>query len=125
MRQADAVTAFANGPNRTRHEPAAAIGTDVLEHVAHTIRAESALVTADARRGRIGRQLAAAKFTVGAGSSCLVCRKRVERLSGSKVQGPTAAIVIGNLPFAFFQTIPVRTIFDNDTGVIPGGVLPL
>ncbi len=49
MRQADAVTAFVNGANRTRHETAAAIGTDVFEYVVYAIRAEGALVAADTR----------------------------------------------------------------------------
>src|SRR5262245_55229985 len=44
------------GSDRARHEAAAAVRADVMKHGLDAARAERALVGADARLGRIGRQ---------------------------------------------------------------------
>ena len=58
-------TPFPDRPDRPRHEAAAAVRADIVEMLVDAIRAEGALVGADARQRRGRRQVAIAPFTVG------------------------------------------------------------
>jgi hypothetical protein len=52
-------------PNRSARETAAAVGTYIFEYLLDTIGAECAFIGAYACGGRIGWQIAVAKFTIG------------------------------------------------------------
>ena len=51
MPHADALPMFSGGPNWPGYETATAVGADVLQYGGDTVRAEGALVTADAGIG--------------------------------------------------------------------------
>ena len=51
-------------PNGARSETAAAVRADIVELVLHTIRTERALIAADARFRRSGREILVAIFAV-------------------------------------------------------------
>ena len=53
-------------PDRTRHQPAPAIGADAVECFVGAIGAKSALETANARVMAIRRQIPVTAFTIGA-----------------------------------------------------------
>jgi large repetitive protein len=79
--------------DRPRHEIAAAIGAAVAEYVGRAIGAEGALVGADARLGRVRRQVAIATFAVGAQGQheiFLAATVRQKFTAGRSPQGPHA-----------------------------------
>src|SRR5882757_11410637 len=63
--QADAGAPLGGGPDRPRHEPTAAIGADIEQHILDARRAERAFIAADAGVGCVGRQILLAAFAVG------------------------------------------------------------
>ena len=61
----DSGSALGDGANGTRRKPTTAIRTDIEQHLFDTLGAERALVAADPRIGRVGRQIPVAIFAVG------------------------------------------------------------
>src|ERR1700687_1907195 len=55
--EANAGAPLGGGPDRPWREPAAAIGADIEQHILDALGAERALIAADARVERVGRQI--------------------------------------------------------------------
>ena len=65
MVKADTVSTCMARPYGALFEAAAAIGTDIVQYILHTVRAKGAFVATDARLGGSGRQILIAEFAVG------------------------------------------------------------
>lgn len=65
MRRAHPGTPLCGRTNGPGHEPAAAIGADIVQHLRHAFAAEGAFIGADHRVGALGRQVPITPFAIG------------------------------------------------------------
>src|SRR5215470_17183885 len=100
FRQAEARAPFDYRPHRARRESSAAVGAHIVQHVLDALGAERAFVSANARVGRVRRQILVAAFAV---------RSQLEHWLGSRWCSVSRAAAASTAPRRFAAVIANRS----------------